>query len=299
MCFADMYGDLMFNSIPDEQFSDYGIRIYKDLDIYYVNKEETQQRWNVLIFETDLYFKDREVMTSGIYVGTSLLPLAEIDCESKQKFKGYLFSVPFESWKALDIYGLEALFHSSEFIPYRRTDHIDTRALMGMMNLIYMSLGSANYYGKTEELTYLYWALMVKLTRCYKNDNLSFQQIDSKHTIAEKFVMMVNEHCPKERKLTFYASELGITTKYLSRVVSKATGKNANRWIRECTIKKCKEMLLTTSYSIGTLAIMMEFNTSSDFCKYFRNYAGMTPMKYRGLILPEKKDDFRNRVLPL
>lgn len=283
-----MYGDIMFNSLSDKQASDYGIRIYKDLDIYHVNKEETQQRWNVMIFETDLPVKDQEVLTSGIYVGTSLFPITDTDSESKQKFKGYLFSVPFESWKVLDIYDLEALFHSSKFTPYHKTDKDETKTVMGILSLIYMSLASANYYGKTEELTYLCWALMAKLTSCYKNDDLSFQQVDSKHTIAKKFVMMVNEHCPKERKLAFYASKLGITAKYLSSVVTKTTGKNANRWICECTIKKCKEMLLTTSYSIDTLAMMLEFTTSSDFCKYFRTHAGMTPMKYRRLILSVK-----------
>ena len=276
----------IYNNIPSGQASDYGIRIYKDHEVYHIKKEDARQRWSIMVFETKLHVNSQEILTSGIYVAPSFSLSKGTDLGTE--FKGYLFSVPFESWKALDIYSLEAIFQSDQFVPYRSMSSENARKIMGIMNLIYLSLDAVDNCENTEELTYLCWALMATIASCYTNTTLSSSQSYSKNIIVNKFVRLVNEHCPKEKKLSFYASEIGITPKYLSYVIANATGKNANRWICDCTIKKSKELLLATPYPVEKVAELMGFRSSADFCRTFRSHSGMTPLQYRRLILSAK-----------
>lgn len=271
----------VFNNISDVPTSDYGIRIYKNRNVYRVDEEETRQRWNLLVFETSLRVKGLGVLESGIYVTPSSSPMAETDYG--KGFKGYLLSIPSDSWKILDIYDLEALSRSSHFVPYHKMSTEEAGKVMCILNLIRLLLDSDDCCGKMEELTYLCWALMATLVSFYKKNNLFFPRTSSVNKLTNNFIRLVNEHCPKEKKLSFYASKLGTTPKYLSSVVSKTTGKKANHWICERTIKKSKELLMTTSYSVDKISRLTCFPSSSVFCRYFRSHTGMTPAKYRNM----------------
>ena len=173
----------VYNSIPSGQAPDYGIRIYKNHEIYNIKKEDAQQRWSIMVFETKLHVNGQEILTSGIYVAPSFHLSTRTDLGTE--FKGYLFSVPFESWKELDIYGLEAIFQSDQFDPYRSMSSENARKRMGIMNLIYLSLGAEANCENTEELTYLCRALMAALASCYTNTSVSSSQSYSKNTIAK------------------------------------------------------------------------------------------------------------------
>lgn len=97
----------------------------------------------------------------------------------------------------------------------------------------------------------------------------------------EGFSGLVERHCESERKLGFYARELGITAKYLSAVVSESTGNPAGRWIGEYAVWHAKRLLSERGMVVGEVASRMGFSHMSAFSKYFKRFAGVSPKEFK------------------
>ena len=99
------------------------------------------------------------------------------------------------------------------------------------------------------------------------------------------FIQLVNTHTPQERSLSFYASNLFLSPRYVSTLIMQASGKHAKNWIDEAVILKIKIALKHTSKTISQIADEMDFPNVSFFCKYFRHLTKMTPSAYRKKII--------------
>lgn len=99
--------------------------------------------------------------------------------------------------------------------------------------------------------------------------------------IVEEFSKLLVEHCRTERKASFYADKLCITTQYLSITLKKISGRSVNAWITEAVILEAKVLLKSTDMSILQLSEVLNFPNPSFFIRYFKQYAGITPLKYR------------------
>lgn len=107
-----------------------------------------------------------------------------------------------------------------------------------------------------------------------------------KNALAKQFITLVQENCTNHRDLDFYADQLCITSKYLSHVVSKSTGKKALRWIEDCVMAKAMQMLKNTDYNINQISDSLNFQSPSDFCRSFKKVTNMTPRTYRNSSQP-------------
>lgn len=99
--------------------------------------------------------------------------------------------------------------------------------------------------------------------------------------IFNNFVRLITENCITERKVHFYASQLCITPKYLSRIVHEKSGKTASRLIKEAVLREINYLLKNTTLSIKEISNAMNFPNASFFCKYFKNEFGISPNRYR------------------
>lgn len=61
--------------------------------------------------------------------------------------------------------------------------------------------------------------------------------------ILRKFILLLDEHCKQERRLSFYADRLCITSKYLTVLIKHASGRNARQWIVDFVIAESKRLL--------------------------------------------------------
>lgn len=89
------------------------------------------------------------------------------------------------------------------------------------------------------------------------------------------------QHCTRERKVTFYATEQHLSPNYFSSVVKAKTGRTAIQWIETASIVRAQHYLSTTSMSIKEIADAMNFTDQSTFGRYFRKHCGMSPTDYR------------------
>lgn len=103
----------------------------------------------------------------------------------------------------------------------------------------------------------------------------------SSNRLTEKFLSLVQQYFKKERFLDYYASQLEVTTKHLSRTVKETTGFTAVDWIDRFVILEAKVLLKSSNLSIQQIADELNFNSQSFFGKYFKKHTGSTPKDFR------------------
>ncbi|MBP5365157.1 MAG: AraC family transcriptional regulator [Bacteroidales bacterium] len=115
----------------------------------------------------------------------------------------------------------------------------------------------------------------------------SFKNIkaDSKlHTnsIFQQFLELLGSSAVKHRSVASYASELCISTKHLTNICKKKTGKTANEWITEYVIEDIRYYLRDTDMPLKQICDTLGFPNPSFFGKYVKEHFGTTPAQLRG-----------------
>lgn len=99
--------------------------------------------------------------------------------------------------------------------------------------------------------------------------------------LFKHFMDLVTVYHSSERNMSFYADRLGLTPKYLSKLIKQVTGRSAPDWIDAYVILEAKNMLKYTDVSIKEIVYKLHFPNPSVFYKYFKTHTGMTPSEYR------------------
>jgi AraC-like DNA-binding protein len=111
-----------------------------------------------------------------------------------------------------------------------------------------------------------------------KNFDESLMRSEKAFTI---FLKMVEENCKRERRVSWYAQQLGITPKYLSTAVKRISGRTPVEWIENYVTMELRVMLKNSSKSIKEITEEMNFPNQSFLGKYFKEHVGMSPSEYR------------------
>lgn len=98
--------------------------------------------------------------------------------------------------------------------------------------------------------------------------------------LFQGFIREVQKNYMVNREVSFYASKLCITPKYLGVVVAQVSGRRPLEWIRDYVILDAKAMLLSRDYSIQQISQILHFPNPSFFSKYFREAVGCSPSKF-------------------
>lgn len=79
----------------------------------------------------------------------------------------------------------------------------------------------------------------------------------------------------------YFAQRMGYSPNYLSDLIKKETGINAQEHIHIYIIEKAKDMLSHTEKSMGQISAQLGFEYPQHFSKLFKNRTGMSPTAYR------------------
>ena len=91
-----------------------------------------------------------------------------------------------------------------------------------------------------------------------------------------------------ERNLGYYAKQLNITSKYLSKTVKRTTGRSVTSLIARHTIPIIKDYLDNDTLSLTQIADLLNFTSLSYFSRYCSKHLGMSPSEYRQSLQPRK-----------
>lgn len=96
-----------------------------------------------------------------------------------------------------------------------------------------------------------------------------------------RFMMLVERDYKLSRDVAYYASQMNITPKYLTLIVSQMTHETPKHIIDHYTILQLKLQLTASRQSVKEIAWEYHFNDVSFFCRYFKRHTGLTPMEIR------------------
>ncbi len=92
---------------------------------------------------------------------------------------------------------------------------------------------------------------------------------------------LIEMHYTGDFKRKDFADRLYISSRQLDRIVQKRYGKSLRSVLMEKRIETSKKMLLSTDFSVGTIAVAVGFENGNGFYKEFSKYTGFTPAQYR------------------
>lgn len=113
-----------------------------------------------------------------------------------------------------------------------------------------------------------------------------FQQVgEAGQTRAEAifrdFIQTVEKNYRTERRVSWYAQQLCITSKYLSETVRTVSRRTPSDWIDSYVTRELRVMLRNSTMSIKQIADELNFANQSFMGKYFKEHVGMSPSQFR------------------
>lgn len=81
----------------------------------------------------------------------------------------------------------------------------------------------------------------------------------------------------------YLADQLHLSPNYLSDLLKRETGMNAQDRIHYHLIEEAKNSLLSSNKSVGELAFSLGFEYPQYFSRLFKSKTGMTPLEYRNM----------------
>lgn len=79
----------------------------------------------------------------------------------------------------------------------------------------------------------------------------------------------------------YISTELKLSQRYLSDMLSSLTGLNTQQYIQNAIIEKAKEKLSTTDLSVSEIAYELGFEHSQSFSKLFKAKTNVSPLEFR------------------
>lgn len=128
--------------------------------------------------------------------------------------------------------------------------------------------------------TALFYQMMLFIYRRIDNHS-NTKNGPRRNTYVQDFLKLVHLYFASERSVSFYASQLYISPKYLSLLVKEATGRSAAAWIDNFVIKEAKNMLLYSGKNVQQVAYALNFSNQSSFGKYFKHLTGLSPTDFQ------------------
>lgn len=126
---------------------------------------------------------------------------------------------------------------------------------------------------------------------CCVSDNSD--RITSAEKLFNGFIDILSKSEIKRHPITFYSDKLFISSRYLSSICRKLSGKSAQKWIQDYLNDDINYMLLSTEMNVKSIAVKCGFSSIALFDKYVKSHFGMSPQKYRS----EKNDTNKANVL--
>jgi AraC-like DNA-binding protein len=219
----------------------------------------------VLEMDTEIEQKD-DMMGWGLFFHPDLLRGTSLG----QKMKEYTF-FSYEMNEALHLSDKEKqiLFDCVQKIETELQENIDVHSQTLIVSNIELLLNyCARYYGRQF------------ITR--KNNN---------STTVQRIERLLQDYFKSENlkekglpTVKYLADEVHLSASYLSDLLKKETGMNAQDHIHYYLIEEAKAILLSTDQSVGEVAYALGFEYPQYFSKLFKLKTGQTPIQFRSAV---------------
>ncbi len=165
--------------------------------------------------------------------------------------------------------------------PILKINEEDVHEVLAIFRLIKLLLRSDKKLYRNEIIESLFKTAFYIISEVSNREKEQLPKQGRCEVIFDEFMNLLEEHCRRERNVSFYAEQLNITPKYFSSAIKQVSGKTAARWIDDAVIMEAKNMLKFSGMSIQEIAYRLNFSTQSFFGKYFKQHTGVSPSRYK------------------
>ena len=130
-----------------------------------------------------------------------------------------------------------------------------------------------------EELSALYLKQLFLLLRRIREEG-GFKKTEIQKQM-EKAVRFFHENLANNIEVETYARELHMSTCWFIRCFKEYSGMPPGRYLTDIRIKKAKELLESTDYSIGEIGGIIGYENPLYFSRIFKKTAGVSAAEYR------------------
>ena len=228
--------------------------------------------------------KNYKVQNNEMFVLHGGVVAGDVKCS--KAFKGYFILVKTKYFTTINvdtadfitaemiarttlIFELEASYAESMNDLAARIISVSQNSKIILRDKVCMSLAEA----------YMYMVISVIGFRSLDADNV---RSNSSLMVMKRFSDLLSVNYMYHRNVDYYASQLGVTSKYLSIVCRKHRGVTASRVIDGVIVRHAKMLLKQQGVSVNDVAKCLNFPSQSFFGKYFKQRVGISPSRYKG-----------------
>ncbi|MBD5356823.1 MAG: AraC family transcriptional regulator [Bacteroides sp.] len=114
------------------------------------------------------------------------------------------------------------------------------------------------------------------------------EKISSVEKLYKEFIMLLSTIPIHPREVEWYAGQLNITPKYLSKICRDKSNRCASEWIKEYCMLDIKCHLMDSSLSLKEIANKLGYSSLSFFGKNVKRWFGITPTELRNTLCDNK-----------
>ena len=225
-----------------------------------------------------------KVMQNEMFVLHGIAKAEEVKCS--KAFKGYFISVEAKYLTTLnvdtaDFIAADMMVRTTLIYPLESSQ----AEMMNELAWRMISLSNKSDVALREEIllslseAYMYFVISVIGSRQLDVESV---RSNSSLMVLKNFSELLKDNYMHHKSVDYYASQLGISSKYLSIVCRKYRGVTASRVIDGVIIRHAKMLLKRQGVSVQEVAKILNFPSQSFFGKYFKQRVGISPSRYKG-----------------
>lgn len=138
--------------------------------------------------------------------------------------------------------------------PILKINEEDVHEVLAIFRLMKLLLRSDKKLYRNEIIESLFKTAFYIISEVSNREKEQLPKQGRCEVIFDEFMNLLEEHCRRERNVSFYAEQLNITPKYFSSAIKQVSGKTAARWIDDAVIMEAKNMLKFSGMSIQEIA---------------------------------------------
>lgn len=154
------------------------------------------------------------------------------------------------------------------------------KSVSDVFNIIH-NIVRHQHINKVEMIQSMFNVLRLILEELPYEERFISHDFKHKKEVYEIFLHHLYRNFRKERQIRFYASNMNVSTAYLSRLVKEISGSTINEHVTSLIYKEACNLLSHSDMSIGEIADALSFSDQSALTNFFKMRAGMTPLAYR------------------
>jgi AraC-like DNA-binding protein len=162
-----------------------------------------------------------------------------------------------------------------------RLSEVDAEKCLNNFKLLEIKYEDDKHRFRKEVVNLQLQMFVMDMWNIYSNEIEKRIVSNQKGSLFERLLQLVQEHCMEEREVDFYAAKLFISSKYLTEVSKKNSGKTASEWIQNYTTQRLIILLENQKLSFTEIADTLNFSSQSFFSRYVLKVLGVSPSEYR------------------